>query len=481
MSTEKLFEFIDDHVGLQLASVALLSLAVIPIYAGSYASLAAIKRPVYWKPKRRSASVLASPFEDSDDEGEEKAQVLSIKDILMIPVVASVVLYSLHLALQEVSPDCLHKVIQVVTSVFSCAVFSNTAVLVAKRLLPDSCLSSFEKYKLTFSKRGKRLCYLNVTVIHALVLAVSVVMAVIYAATQHWLIGNLFAISIAINSVAFLAVDSFFTGFLLLLGMLAYDVFWLFGTDIMQKVSDALESAPTSIVWPRNINTYLFDKLLKADQYFTMFGLGDIIVPGIFIAYCLRFDRLHSWKKAKKGSDFTLGDFSKPYFTASLIAYALSAGASIYMVHFTKKAQSALLYIVPALILSTLGTALVRNELSSVLSCSDVVKTFQKLSTFSTDNDDDEEEEDEERPTRYRRASLRGRSTSAARGGRSVSKGRSRSKLAEAKEIPSTSEHEDDCNFEAKLDRTIEDDVIEEHATGKPRRKRAASKVTKKK
>lgn len=202
---------------------------------------------------------------------------------------------------------------------------------------------------------------------------------------------------------------------------------------------------------------------------------------GIFIAYCLRFDRLHSWKKAKKGSDFTLGDFSKPYFTASLIAYALSAGASIYMVHFTKKAQSALLYIVPALILSTLGTALVRNELSSVLSCSDVVKTFQKLSTFSTDNDDDEEEEDEERPTRYRRASLRGRSTLAARGGRSVSKGRSRSKLAEAKEIPSTSEHEDDCNFEAKLDRTIEDDVIEEHATGKPRRKRAASKVTKKK
>lgn len=107
-------------------------------------------------------------------------------------------------------------------------------------------------------------------------------MAVIYAATQHWLIGNLFAISIAINSVAFLTVDSFFTGFLLLLGMLAYDVFWLFGTDIMQQVSDALESAPTSIVWPRNINTYLFDKLLKADQYFTMFGLGDIIVPGEF-------------------------------------------------------------------------------------------------------------------------------------------------------------------------------------------------------
>lgn len=62
--------------------------------------------------------------------------------------------------------------------------------------------------------------------------------------------------------------------------MLAFDVFWLFGTDIMENISKALTSAPTSIVWPRNINTHLFNKLLKTDQYFTMFGLGDIIVPG---------------------------------------------------------------------------------------------------------------------------------------------------------------------------------------------------------
>lgn len=123
---------------------------------------------------------------------------------------------------------------------------------------------------------------MNVTVIHAFVLAISAGMAVIYAATKHWLIGNLFAISIAINAISFLTVDSFFTGFLLLLGMLAYDAFWLFGTDIMQNVSNALSRSPTSVVWPRNINTYLFSKLVKSDQYFTMFGLGDIIVPGNF-------------------------------------------------------------------------------------------------------------------------------------------------------------------------------------------------------
>jgi minor histocompatibility antigen H13 len=113
-----------------------------------------------------------------------------------------------------------------------------------------------------------------------LVFIVSVALAVTYALTQHWIIGNLFAVCLAIDAIGLFTVDSFSTGFLLLLGMLAYDVFWLFDTDIMLSISNLLEHAPTSIIWPRNINTYVFHKLIKSNQYFTMFGLGDIIVPG---------------------------------------------------------------------------------------------------------------------------------------------------------------------------------------------------------
>lgn len=130
--------------------------------------------------------------------------------------------------------------------------------------------------------------HVNVTYIHVLVLITSVVLAVTYALTQHWIIGNLFAICVAINAIGAFTVDSFGTGFLLLLGMLAYDVFWLFGTNVMLNVSNLLAHAPTSIMWPRNINTYVFHKLLKSDQYFTMFGLGDIIVPGkIFLGHII--------------------------------------------------------------------------------------------------------------------------------------------------------------------------------------------------
>ncbi|KAI7888960.1 signal peptide peptidase-domain-containing protein [Mucor mucedo] len=313
---------------------------------------------------------------------------------------------------------------------------------------------------------------------------ISVGLAFTYAVSKCWVIGNLFAISLATSAIALLSVDSFFTGFLLLLGMLAFDVFWLFGTDILENISEALTNTPTSVVWPRNINTYLFNKVMKTDHYFTMFGLGDIIVPGIYIAYCLRFDKLNSWKTAssKRNSDFTTTRFSKPYFTASLLAYIASAGASIYTVHFTKKAQSALLFIVPALILSTLLTALIRNELSTVLSCSDVVKTFGKLCSFSANDDDNEEEEedDDERPNRYKKVTRSTTTTTTTRGGRSVSRGGTRTKSAIRNLSIDMSSESDDCNFEAKQNRTIEEDVVAEHAGPKTRKRRGSSKASKK-
>lgn len=124
------------------------------------------------------------------------------------------------------------------------------------------------------------LCHLNVTLIHLFIIAVSIGLAVTYAWTQHWVIGNLYAICIAIQAIRCLTLDSFGTGYLLLLGMLAYDMFWVFGTDTMEYLSKVLVYAPTSVVWPRNINTYVHNTLLKSDLYFTMFGLGEIIVPG---------------------------------------------------------------------------------------------------------------------------------------------------------------------------------------------------------
>jgi hypothetical protein len=131
----------------------------------------------------------------------------------------------------------------------------------------------------------------------------------------------------------------------------------------------------------------------------------------------LRFDRINAWRQ-EKNKQRQSNTFSKPYYTAAMISYAIGAGASIYTVHFTKEPQSALLFVVPALITSTLGTALIRNELGYAFDFSSILDTFQHMSGYT----------DDERPARYSRPSSRagrGRSTSKdvnRRSGRSVSR-----------------------------------------------------------
>merc|ERR1711942_388715 len=74
------------------------------------------------------------------------------------------------------------------------------------------------------------------------------------------------------------------TGCILLGGLFFYDIFWVFGTDVMVTVAKSFE-APIKLVFPQD----LLENGLNATN-FAMLGLGDIVIPGIFIALLLRYD-----------------------------------------------------------------------------------------------------------------------------------------------------------------------------------------------
>lgn len=135
--------------------------------------------------------------------------------------------------------------------------------------------------------------------------------------------------------------------------------------------------APIKLLWPRDIIEFLFTQ--TEGSRFTMLGLGDIVIPGIFVALCLRFDRHMSWKRNPVGQ-FRSTNFPKPYFTANLIAYILGLGLTMVVMHFFKAAQPALLYLSPACILSVLITAVVRGELKD-------------LFAYTTEEDDKDKKE----------------------------------------------------------------------------------------
>jgi minor histocompatibility antigen H13 len=89
-----------------------------------------------------------------------------------------------------------------------------------------------------------------------------------------------------------------------------------------------------------------------------MLGLGDIVIPGIFVALLLRYDR-------------SLNRNSYFYFYTTFIAYVAGLAFTIFIMHWYKHAQPALLYLVPACLGAPLFVALIRGDIKSMLKYAD--------------------------------------------------------------------------------------------------------------
>jgi minor histocompatibility antigen H13 len=178
-----------------------------------------------------------------------------------------------------------------------------------------------------------------------------------------------------------LSLGSYVIGVILLCGLFVYDVFWVFGTEVMVSVAKGL-NAPIKLMFPKALGV--------KPMPFSMLGLGDIVIPvcrrpslcngiatvrvfhagvmqlpypsrlvnffsqGIFVAMMLRFDSRQ-------------GLVSQNYFYVNFLSYILGLCLTVGVMHFFDSAQPALLYLVPACILSSLFTAAFRGELKTLL------------------------------------------------------------------------------------------------------------------
>jgi minor histocompatibility antigen H13 len=98
-----------------------------------------------------------------------------------------------------------------------------------------------------------------------------------------------------------------------------------------------------------------------------MLGLGDVVVPGLFLALLLRFDAA----RAAAPRDAALGDFPAPYFAAGVASYAAGLGTTLAVMYAFDAAQPALLYLVPATLAAALATAALRGELRALVAFSE--------------------------------------------------------------------------------------------------------------
>ena len=115
----------------------------------------------------------------------------------------------------------------------------------------------------------------------SLVFAYSAVGVYIY--TKNWLFNNILATLFCVHGIQFMFLGTFQTGFILLSLLFFYDIFFVFGTDVMLTVAKSID-APIKLLFPKNWDA--------TPPEFSLLGLGDIVLPGVFIGLCLRYDIL---------------------------------------------------------------------------------------------------------------------------------------------------------------------------------------------
>lgn len=177
--------------------------------------------------------------------------------------------------------------------------------------------------------------------------------------TNNWLLSNVAGSALAIYGVAMLRLPSFKILIFLLSLFFFYDIFFVFGTDVMVEVATNVD-IPMKLQVPNSASRE------TGKIGLSMLGLGDIVLPGCAIALCLRFD-LYNFHETHPRTEFHhLQRYRKPYFTTALIAYSIGLVITFAVVYKFQTGQPALLYLSPAIILAVLMTAAREGQLSEI-------------------------------------------------------------------------------------------------------------------
>ncbi|KAF6260106.1 signal peptide peptidase-domain-containing protein [Scenedesmus sp. NREL 46B-D3] len=116
-----------------------------------------------------------------------------------------------------------------------------------------------------------------------------------YACTKHWLANNALGIAFSLLGIESVSLSSFRIAATLLSGLFVYDIFWVFCTPVMVSVAKNLtrRSSCCSRASPLRAMSAAAAAGAAAKPNFAMLGLGDIVIPGMFVALMLRYD-VHS-------------------------------------------------------------------------------------------------------------------------------------------------------------------------------------------
>ena len=193
-------------------------------------------------------------------------------------------------------------------------------------------------------------------------------------------------------------------GLILLSLLFFYDIFWVFYTPVMVSVAKNIEG-PVKLMFPKlkadiekmrkekgEDNEYA-GKAYDPREY-NMIGLGDIVIPAVYVALMLRFD-IYLYKKAKKDiSKYGFSFENMKYFITTFTFYNLGIIITLSSMYIFNHAQPALLYLVPCTLISSTLLSFLKKEFKLLWKFNE--EKLDKEEEESDDEDEDDKKEKEE-------------------------------------------------------------------------------------
>ncbi|KAH8695049.1 putative signal peptide peptidase [Talaromyces proteolyticus] len=354
--------------------------ALLPIFAGSHASLS---RPSSAAKPKKKKSKAADDDDDDDDEEDDikpKMEGLEPSDALMFPLIAGLTLGGLYLVIKWLEdPAILNKILSFYFSqmgLFFAAAFLTDGLKVSRSFIfPSRYTSRGYEWKIEQSQtlfisheegnqstsqsgvqrksplpgligaiplpaaicsflwtfrgvlyqklrlRARILSLINIKTRFGILDTIGAAIALAAVAyfaffAKPWWLTNLLGFSFCYGSLQFMSPSTFLTGTLILVSLFLYDIYFVFFTPLMVTVATKLD-VPIKLLIPRPS-----DPMADPNEIsLAMLGLGDIVVPGMMIGLALRFDLYLYYKykglKKPESADCEQNDTKPIYQTAT--------------------------------------------------------------------------------------------------------------------------------------------------------------------
>ena len=333
----------------------------------------------------------------SGDKQKEGIETMKQKDAWLFPVIGSSVLLGLYLLFKFFNDKYLNILLHIY---FTLIGSFSIGQLIEEKIIDKEPFKSLGEQDLFtipkipyFNPEGSKINKLNVYTF-----AFGLIIGFIYFMKKNWVLNNILGMAFSIFGIENLMLGEYKVGLILLSLLFFYDIFWVFYTPVMVSVAKNIEG-PVKLMFPKlqaaidlmrkekgEDNEYA-GKAYDPREY-NMIGLGDIVIPGVYVALMLRFD-IYLYKRAK--NDFSKFGFSfknMKYFIITFVFYNLGIIITLSSMYFFNHAQPALLYLVPCTLISSSLLALQQKEF-------DLLWKFNEEKVDKKDDDEDEDDDDD--------------------------------------------------------------------------------------